>query len=278
MYIRKVNLKSTQVKGDIVAGNKYGLDEEMMEDLIQDMLSNATSPNQHKLSDEEYKKLAEDLLKSFSPHSLLSLYPDVSKETDAAISSIDWESRRLVNINQQDRELDPSITKITELLSLQHKKHLIIGAGGLGKTHTLWRMANKLLATGQAFPIYLSLADFNSISEVIAFLDDMIPNDGGLTQLKQHPNVTFFLDGWSQFPKGLPHVPDSERQKLLAILGDSRVIATGRYTTPFDSPFTIWELEGLSDSVVKAALSIGLPNVNYHQTEQINELLRFPLC
>ncbi|MGF9975516.1 hypothetical protein [Viridibacillus arvi] len=277
MDIRNVKLKSSQVTGDIVAGDKYGLDEEMMRDLIQNMLSNTTSPSRHELIDNDYKKLAEDLLKSFSPHSLINLYPDVSKETETAISSIDWEGRRLMKINKQNSELDRSITKIAELLSLQHKKHLIIGSGGLGKTHTLWHMANKLLVTGQALPIYISLADFNSISEVMAFFDDMIPNAGGILQLKQHPNVVFFLDGWSQFPKGLSHSPESERQKLLAMLGDVRVIATGRYATPFDSPFTIWELEGLSDTVVKAVLSIGLPDGNHHQTGQINELLRFPL-
>lgn len=277
MDIRNIKLKSSQVKGDVVAGDKYGLDEEMMRDLIQDILSNTNSPNRHKLTDGDYKKLAEDLLKSFAPHSLINLYPDVSNETKAAISSIDWESRRMMKINKQDSELNRSMTKMAELLSLQHKKHLIIGSGGLGKTHTLWHMANKLLVTGQALPIYISLADFNSISEVLAFFDDMIPDAGGILQLKQHPNIIFFLDGWSQFPKGLSHSPESERQKLLAILGDVRVIATGRYATPFDTPFAIWELEGLSGTVVKAVLSIGLPNGNHHQTEQINELLRFPL-
>lgn len=277
MDIRNVKLKSSHVNGDVVAGDKYGLDEEMMRDLIQDMLIKTTSPSRHMLIDNDYKKLAEDLLKSFSPHSLINLYPDVSEETEAAISSIDWEGRRLIKVNKQASEFSHSMTKIADLLSLQHKKHLIIGSGGLGKTHTLWHMANKLLITGQAVPIYISLADFNSISEVMAFFDNMIPDTGGILQLKQHTDVVFFLDGWSQFPKGLTNSPESERQKLLAILGDVRVIATGRYTTPFDSSFFIWELEGLSNTTVNAALSIGLPNVNQHQTEQINELLRFPL-
>ncbi|MFF3102619.1 hypothetical protein [Viridibacillus arvi] len=278
MNIKNVfRLKSSRIAGDFIAGDKNGLDEEMTRNLFQELISNTTSPNRHKLTD-DYKKIAEDLLKSFAPHSLITLSPDVRKEKELAISFIDWESRRIMKINKQESDLDRSrsMIKIAELLSLQHKKHLIIGSGGLGKTHTLWHMANKLLVTGKALPIYISLADFNSISEVMAFFDNLIPDDG-ILQLKQDPNVIFFLDGWSQFPKGLSHSPEAERQKLLAILGDVRVIATGRYTTPSDSPFSIWELEGLSDTVVKAVLSIGLPNGNHHQIEQINELLRIPL-
>ncbi|MGE1042626.1 hypothetical protein ACQKF0_25535 [Bacillus wiedmannii] len=275
MFRKKITVKSSEVKGDVVAGDKYGLDEDMMKTFMEDMLSKITSPNQPKLGDEDCKKVAGDLLKSFGPRSLLTLYQNVSEETAAAISSIDWQNRRLVNAGPKLNESNRSLTNITELLSFPNKKHLIIGPGGLGKTHTLWHTANQLLEFGQGLPIYLSLADFNSVSEVITFVDDLFPHDGGFTQLKQHPNVIFFLDGWSQFPKGFTNVP--ERQKLLAMLGDSRVIATGRYMTPYDTPFSIWELEGLSDRVVKTALSIGVTNVNAHDTEKINELLRLPL-
>lgn len=273
---RQNNIKSSNIRGDVVAGDKIGLDEEQMRDLIQDLLSDTIITNQDKLTDKAYKKIAEDLLKSFVPHSLINIYPDISEEIVAAINSIDWASRRLFNINKHEDKLNRSMTKIAELLSLQDNKHLIIGSGGLGKTHSLWHMANNLLVNGQDLPIYISLLDFNSLTGVIDFFDDLIPNDGGIHQLKQLPNVIFFLDGWSQFTNVLSNSPESDRQKLLTILGDARVIATARYATPYDSSFSIWELEGLSDTEIKAVLSIGLPNDN-HQTMQINELLRFPL-
>lgn len=276
MDIKKLILKSSDVKGDIVAGDKYGLDEEKMRDLIQDMFYKKNYPNHHELSDIDCKKLAKDLLESFAPSSLINLYPNVSDEIEKAISSLDWERRRLLKISKQDSGVERSMTKISELVSLLHKKHLIIGSGGIGKTHTLWHLANKLLETEHSLPIYISLSDFNSISEVMAFFEDMAPEIGGISQLKQHSNVIFLLDGWSQFPKGLSNSPESERQKLLAFLGDVRVIATGRYATPFDSPFKVWEIQGLSDTIIDTVLSLGLPN-GHHPTEQMYELLRSPL-
>lgn len=257
-------------------GDKIGLDEEKLLAILREELTMVKKKPAKKLKQKDYKKIAEGLLNSFTPPSLLQFFPDANTNVRQAISSLDWENRRVAAIENGEDYSKSSFLRFMDLLSTEQRRHLIIAPGGSGKTHSLWQLANKMLSITSFIPIYLSLADFGSTREVRKFLEEIIPDDG-FSELFSSPQVVVLLDGWSQFPNTEIGMLESERRKLLAALGDVRIIATARYSTPFDEQFSLWSLQGLSDKAVQNAISLGLPHKIHQESQQMKEILRFPL-
>lgn len=90
--------------------------------------------------------------------------------------------------------------------------------------------------------------------------------------------MLFFFDGWSQFPYQGSINGDAERQKLLAFMGDAKILAAGRHSGSYDTDFTIWRLESLTEEVIGSTLRVGGVETTHSNWEDIHELLGLPLA
>lgn len=271
MFDKKIDIKNNHVQGDLVMGNKIGVSEQALKAILREEFSVLKQRDEIPIN--KIKELADNLLNSFVPPSLLPLFPNVNPMVNAAISSLEWENRWLI-----EQKNDNNLTRMVhfnELLTMKDYRHLIVSPGGSGKTYSLWHFCSKLLKTSAIIPIYLSLSDFSGSIEIQDFLKQKLQGYD-IALLVEHPSIIFALDGWSQFTQeaGNNH---SESRKLLAFLGQTRILATGRFITPYDDSFTFWEMDKLSLEIVQSTLNIGLSNINALPSQEILDFLRLPL-
>jgi len=171
MFEKKTEINNAQIYGDMVAGNKIGLDEEGLRKILREEFLYAEPDRKRLPTTEILIEAANDLLFSSIPPSLFTLFPDAQESVREAISTLNWEKRRL----SEQKTKSPRILGFTDLVALEERRHLVVAPGGAGKTHSLWHLGNKLLKSGGFIPLYISLSDFSSASEVQDFFKKKIP-------------------------------------------------------------------------------------------------------
>lgn len=267
-----IKINDSDVSGDVINGDKiiYGIDENKIKEIIGDKLTLLRTSSM--IHDDELTSICKDLLSSATTPSLLSLFPETNECTVKAVKFLHKEMRRVTEFSKGH---NPSTFKFIELAENDDKSHLIVASGGAGKTHALWNLGYQLLKTSKLFPIFISLSDFKTANEVVDFIEKKISTND-IKSITKNPSVIFLLDGWSQFPNNVPSSDDSERRKLLSLLGERKIIATGRYPNQYDYRFKIWNLEGLSDTTITNVISIACPN-SLPISVELKDLLKLPL-
>ena len=203
------------------------------------------------------------------PPSVASLVGDVDPKTESAFRMAQNIIRTLVARDRKEQE--PTTSTIRDLLTSPHKKHLILGPPGSGKTYALWRTAYDLLADDTLVPIYLQAAQiktWDNLKETILEIEPTI----SLDSLFKDERVCFFVDGWSEFALG-EHL--LEKGKVLRVLSEARVITNGKFDDNGESTFHVWFLQLFSQSQVKAVLATSFPGTPIPE-EKVLDLLRLP--
>ncbi|WP_186429666.1 hypothetical protein [Clostridium sp. BSD9I1] len=268
-----IKIKDSEVSGDVINGDKitYGIDEDKIREIIGSQFTLQRTLSM--IHEDELISIAKDLLNSSIPPSLLSLFPEANEYTVNAITFLQTETR---HVTEFAKDKNANTLKFNEIVEAEGNAHLIVASGGTGKTHALWNFGNELIKTSKLFPIFISLSDFATTNEVVNFIEKKISTND-LRSITKNPSVIFLLDGWSQFPKNVPSADDSERRKLLSLLGDRKIIATARYTNQYDHRFKIWTLEGLSEVTISSAISVACPDSPEIPIE-LKDLLKLPLA
>ncbi len=269
----KVLIRDSVVNGDVVVGDKFGLDENEMLKLMQNVGLSVSQSMNHEVEYDSLRQGAQSLLDSTLPSPLHEIFPDARDAFRYSISEIKWENRRIIEhvTGRGVRSL-----RFYDIINATEPRHFIVAPGGSGKTHTLWNLGRVLLSSENTIPIYLSMSDFDSVDELEAFLCQVFRVQSISTLLRYH-SLVFLLDGWPQFAEKFGFSAESERRKLLALLGDARIIATGRTELGSTSVFVKWDLEPLDNDMIDCVLSKAFSNRSNQQVEQVRDLVAYPL-
>ena len=115
---------------------------------------------------------------------------------------------------------------LVDVFIAQRSPVAVVGPSGAGKSHAVWNAAKTVLDADIASPIYLPLRGMDSAATVVAYLADAGVE---FESLRVDPEVTFVLDGWTEFPSNaIGEAADIERTRLLALCGGSRIVVTAR--------------------------------------------------
>jgi pimeloyl-ACP methyl ester carboxylesterase len=225
-----------------------------------------------KLEDAELRRIAQELLSTGSPPSLLPLFPDASKRARQALEQF-GQMRRTVSDVRSGPPDKQKATQIGELLKTDELHHLLLAPPGSGKTHALWHAALDMLAGGGLIPIFIPLGRLGTWNDVVRVVG-AIANGVDVAVLLRDSRVCVFLDGWSEFASG--YCTD-ERAQAMRVLSRTRVIANGRQGITFDAQFRIWHLDLPPVSLVREAIRTALPD-SPPPGQALIELLRLPLA
>lgn len=77
-------------------GDNIGLDEEKTRKIFREEFLTLVHKQDKRLSKEDYEVVAKDLIQSFTPPSILHLFPESSEDVREAIPTLNWEDHRLV--------------------------------------------------------------------------------------------------------------------------------------------------------------------------------------
>jgi nucleoside phosphorylase len=231
-------------------------------------LANSVEGVSLKVSD--LKAIAAALLESGAPPSITMLFPGAPPAAIAALDSAVAVERTLIEVNQTTG--GPLRTSIAPLMSMEQRKHLILGPPGSGKTHALWHATNQLLRAGDVIPLFLPAGQVDRWDELATMIRDAAPTLS-LDDVLRDPRVCLLIDGWSEFASG-EHV--GEKQKALRALRNTRVVANGKVSDVGDTPFKSWSIELLSPQLVADVLDAARPGEPV-LPGPVLDLLRLPL-
>lgn len=218
----------------------------------------------------QLKALAQALLEAGTPPSVALLYPDAPSTALAALDAIASRERTVVEIGGSN---SASVTDtVSGLLARPERKHLIVGPPGSGKSHALWRTAERLLNAGDLVPLFLPVAQLDDWTDVLSLITDLAPHLSPVSVLSD-PRVCVCIDGWSEFATG-EHA--RQRRKALSALHGARVLANGKFTDAGDAAFKAWSLELLAPEDVAHVLLRAHPGEPV-PAQPVLDLLRLPL-
>lgn len=224
----------------------------------------------HAIELTQLKALAQALLEAGTPPSVALLYPDAPSAALAALDAIASHERTVVEIGGSN---SASVTDtVSGLLARPELKHLIVGPPGSGKSHALWRTAERLLKAGDRIPLFLPVAQLDAWTDVLSLITDLAPHLSPVSVLSD-PRVCVCIDGWSEFATG-EHA--RQRRKALSALHGTRVIANGKFTDTSDAAFKAWSLELLAPEDVAHVLRRAHPG-EPEPPQPVLDLLRLPL-
>lgn len=232
------------------------------------MLTGPVTSEQASLQISDLKKVGAALLDAGKPPSIVMLFPDASSAARAALDSAFAAERTIVESSGGKSTGRP----INSLLSVDERKHLVVGPPGSGKTHALWDTARQMLNVGDIIPLFLPAGQLNQWDELAAMIETAAP-DLALSDILNDPRVCVMIDGWSEFALRENAV---EKQKTLRALGNARVIVNGRAAAIDDTAFKSRSLELLSPEQVMATIAKARPGAPI-PTDSVVELLRLPL-
>lgn len=158
-------------------------------------------------------------------------------------------------------------TTLDDVLSRPERLNLLVGSGGLGKSHALRDLTERMLADGRP-ALFLDVSGHDSAQSVLELLNAVLVSSA-LGQLD-----LIVLDGWSHFPSTADGAL-VERTKLLSVFRAGTIIATARSASG-EVIFKQWVLEPLSTNVIDGFLERALPSQKVPR-DSINTLLRLPL-
>jgi hypothetical protein len=228
-----------------------------------------TEPTQSQKS--SHRQVAEQLLLLSQPKSVASLFQTTGSDTAAAIAKL----AGLVRTVHDAALAQPTPQPLVELVGSMTSPQLVLGPSGIGKTFSVWAAARQLLTAGKLVPIFLPAGDMSSTRQVEQYIDTQL--EGGIRALRNDPDVIFVVDGWTDFPRGADGpAMRAERRALLALLGNGRIIATGRPSGSSEQGFAVWQLDPLPGRRVVEILAIGLPLAPSPAAEFL-DLLKQPL-
>jgi nucleoside phosphorylase len=218
----------------------------------------------------DLKAIAAALLEAGTPPSIAMLFPAAPPTAGAALDSA-------VAVERTVSETNPSAggplrIPIAPLVSMEQRRHLILGPPGSGKTHALWHAADQLLRAGDVIPLFLPAGRVNRWDDLASMIREAAPTLS-LDDVLRDPRVCLLIDGWSEFASG-EHV--GEKQKALRALRNTRVIASGKVSDVSDTPFKSWSLELLSPQLVADVLDAARPGEPV-LPGPVLDLLRLPL-
>lgn len=216
------------------------------------------------------KALAAALLEAGSPPSIAMLFPGAPPAAGAALDYAVAVERTVIEANLSTKS--PARSPIAPLVSMEQRRHLILGPPGSGKTHALWRAANQLLHAGDVIPLFLPAGQVSRWEDLAVMIRDAAPTLS-LDDVLQDPRVCLLIDGWSEFGSG-EHV--GEKQRAFRALRNTRVIANGRVSDISDTVFKSWSLELLSPQQVADVLEAARPGEPV-LPGPVLDLLRLPL-
>lgn len=239
--------------------------------LATELLKNSSqTTSKHPIDIAVLRQLSKATIMIGKPPSVAALVGDVDPKTNSAFLMAQNIIRTLVARDRKEQE--PTTSTIRDLVTSPHKKHLILGPPGSGKTHALWRTAHDLLADDTLVPIYLQAAQIKTWDDLKGTILEIEPTLSSLDSLLKDERVCFFIDGWSEFALG-EHL--LEKGKALRVLSEARVIANGKFDDSGESTFQVWSLELFSQSQVKAVLAMSFSGAPI-QEEKVLDLLRLP--
>ena len=223
------------------------------------------SPRSNPPTEKELRLIAESLLASGSPPSLLPLFPGAPSSARQALERLS-QLRRLVTYST-------TTVALLELTKTQELHHLVFAPPGSGKTHALWHVANQMLKSGDLIPLYLPLGELESWTDISQALKNVC--DGtDVVALFSDPRICVVLDGWSEFANGRGA---NERATVRRLASRTRVLASARRGADSDSFFRFWNLEPLPISAVRRAIKTAHPSVSFSDPPFL-EFLRLPLA
>lgn len=168
-----------------------------------------------------HRRAATALLAVATPSPLTSLFSDVDAEAVRQVEAAAKLSRCIASTSDREGKVG-----LVDLLTARHERVAIVGPSGAGKSHALWNASKAALEAELATPIFLPLGTMASADAVVTYL---AAADVSFERLRQDPDVTFVLDGWTEFPWNIAgQVAEVERSRLLALCGNSPIVATAR--------------------------------------------------
>ncbi len=203
------------------------------------------------IGEDELLNLSENLLKIYSPSSLINAFPEQSNEVKNAIFKLENIDRFVIRKHKEDIVK----IKIDDLLNITNVHNLLVAPSGTGKTYVLWKLGRQLISCKKYIPILINLSDFTSAKEVRDFIESKI-STRDINTVINNKNIVFLLDGWSEYPN------NSEKRKLLGILGDRKIIATARYIGKYDNYFDCWKLDNIPEDRVISIISTAFPSID----------------
>jgi hypothetical protein len=222
-----------------------------------------------RLTEQELRQIARQLLEGGSPPSLLPLFPAASNSVHQALDRLG----QLRRVATEIRENNATTVEVIKLTATKDLHHLLIAPPGSGKTHALWHAAREILDSGDLIPLYIPLAGLNSWSDVLQTVAD-IGDNGEPADLFRDPRICVIFDGWSEFASGQGA---EERARMMRILSRTRVVASAKRAGISDTFFRRWTLEPLPISAVYKTIKTARPEVPLPDPAFL-ELLRLPLA
>jgi hypothetical protein len=218
----------------------------------------------------ELRALAQALLESGSPPSVIKLFADAAPSARAALNATAAEERTVID-GESSSGKSVSV-RVSDLPARAERRHLVIGPPGSGKSHALWYCARRLLDSGEIIPLFLPLAQLNAWADATSLIAEAAPGCS-VEAILADERVCVCLDGWSEFATG-EHA--GEKQKASRALRGARVIATGKLLDIADTTFKTWSLELLSAAQVTQTRERAHPGCPV-LSEAVIDLLRLPL-
>jgi pimeloyl-ACP methyl ester carboxylesterase len=223
------------------------------------------------LTTEQLRQLAQKLLESGLPSSVMAVFPDATAQASQSLKTLSKVERFII---EAGNGAEHSLTRypFQKLTNLTDSKHLVVAAPGSGKTLALWQVAAELISDSELIPLFLPVGDLSTWDQVKGMISDVAP-DISPDEVLRDNRVCVCLDGWSEFATG---VNIGQRSKALRVLQGVLVIANARNADAGDSAFKIWKLEPIPLQAVSTALAQARPG-SPEISENLLDLLRLPL-
>lgn len=218
------------------------------------------------------RNIAEALLRSARPPSLLPLFPDASRMARQALEEFARVRRTVSSADQASTE-KRSVTEVADLTTMDDLHHLVIAPPGSGKTHALWYAAHTMLEQGSVIPLFIPMGRFARWEDAVKGIIDVVGAIDVIALLRD-PRVCVLLDGWSEFAADFGV---DERAKALRVLSGTRLVADGRRGSVADPAFRVWTLDPPALCAVERAVKTAFPG-SALPAPPIFELLKLPLA
>jgi len=211
--------------------------------------------------------LASALLEAGAPPSVITLMSDASSDAKQALDQLGTVRRTITSADGKQT------MALSDMFLAQQRHHILVAPPGSGKTHTLWRNACDLFASGKLIPIYLPVGIAQTWTQVLAMVADA-PQRLDPGDVLRDSRVCVILDGWTEFSA---RADTLDSAAALRTLHSARVVASGRKCPDQAAAFNIWSLDPLPTSAVAAAIRTALPNPPQIEPG-LAEFLRLPLA
>jgi hypothetical protein len=213
------------------------------------------------------REISKRLLEAGKPSSITALWPQAAARALAVLGELESQVR---SVTRDSAKGEPTKRlAIADLLSEPGHAHLILGPPGAGKTHALWAAAKTLYERGSVVPIFLSTGHMETWDQAVSLIARLAP-DGSVSSILSDNRICVCLDGWSELPGA------EKRKAINNWLGNTRLIANGKFADVGDAVFTSWSLESLAPADVMHTLGEACPAVPLPNSSML-DLLRLPL-